>query len=64
MNVKMEEQSAMNNDQLQVDRRLLNICSPKIGVWSASTWKGDISLLESFWYRFITGSLSEIFMFK
>lgn len=34
MNVKMEEQSAMNNDQLQVDRRLLNMSRPKIRVWS------------------------------
>lgn len=38
MNVKMEEQSAINNDQLQVDRCLLNICRPKISVWSHLTW--------------------------
>lgn len=37
MNVKIEEQSAMNNDQSQVDRRLLNICRPKIRVWALQT---------------------------
>lgn len=45
MNVKMEEQSAMNNYQLQVDRRLLNICRPENGVRLAAVWRGDISLL-------------------
>lgn len=38
MNTKMETQSAMNNDQSQVDRRLLNICRPKIRFQSHSTW--------------------------
>lgn len=53
MNVKMEEQSAMNNDQLQVDRRLLNICRPKIRVYTLrstqleqSTGKDEISLIR------------------
>lgn len=32
MKVKLEEQSAINNDQLQIDRRLLNMCGPKIRV--------------------------------
>lgn len=32
MEVKMEEQPAMNNYQLQVDRRLFNVCRPDDGV--------------------------------
>lgn len=32
MKVKMEEQSAINNYQLQVDRRLLNVCRPEDAV--------------------------------
>lgn len=70
MNVKMEEQSAMNNDQLQVDRRLLNICRPKIRVYThpstqleQSTGKDDISLLEV-WYFIVARSLRVLLCFK